>query len=82
MKLVFEIAIWWGGFFFWGKRRGFFDQGGVPPPPPPQLQGFPQIVGLGKMVGPSIHGEGNKQDKRRGNIFAKMGNIGAYNSGR
>ena len=64
------------------EMKSFLLLGRVLSPPLPQLQGFPQIVGLGKMVGPSIHGEGNKQDKRRGNIFAKMGNIGAYNSGR
>ena len=30
---------------------------------------------FGGKVGQSIHGGGNKQNERRGNIFAKMGNI-------
>ena len=38
------------------------------------LQGFLQTVGLGKEVGQSVHGGGNKQNERNGNIFGKMGN--------
>ena len=31
---------------------------------------------LGEEAGKSIHGGGNKQDKRRGNILGKMGDTG------
>ena len=31
------------------------------------------MVGLGEGVGQSIHGWGNTQHERRGNIFGKMG---------
>ena len=69
------------GIFLLWEMRIFLLLGRILPPPP-HLQDFPQIVGLGKVVGPSIHGEGNKQDKKRGNIFGKMGNTGSNNSGR
>ena len=42
----------------------------------PQSTGFSQTVGLGEGVGQSIHGGGNKQDARRGNIFGKIRNAG------
>ena len=47
---------------------------------PAPSTGFPPNLPLG--VGQSIHGGGSKKNKRRRNIFGKMGNTGGYNSGR
>ena len=35
-----------------------------------------KMVGSREELGQSIHGGGNKQDERRGNIFGKMGSTG------
>ena len=55
--------------------------GGIPPPPSPQLQGFPQTVDLEEEAAQSMHGAGNKQNEKRGNIFGKIGNAGGILQG-
>ena len=70
--LVKRMFLAWEMGFFFCWWAGFFSH----------LQGFPQMGGLGEGVEQPIHGGGNKQDKRRGNIYGKMGNTWEYNSGR
>ena len=52
-----------------------------PSPPKVQLQGFPQRVDLEEEAAQSMHGAGNKQNEKGGNIFAKIGNAGGILQG-
>ena len=59
------------GDFFGAKHEHFLAPGRESP----HIYRVP-LKGLGEGAGQSIHGGGNKQDERRGNIFGKMGDTG------